>query len=314
MKRLLIVTLLTALVAVAATPALAADYAIPRRAIISCAAYTDAPYLYYNNTDQLWHCTSTAPLILNTATVTSTATEINRLHSVTPGTVAASKFVAVDANKHIDVLGLPAGGLKIGATGSEVAVASTAAELNTLNTVTAGTVAASKAVVVNAAKAIDTIGVTGALVFGGTGTAGDAGSATLLAKTIINVADNTATDIATVTVPNAINGAAIRVTAMGMLGDGDSTDSKIYMIGISRIAGAATKATASTATAVGATTGATANATLTISVTGMTGGNTATQTFTIQGKVARSAGASTNHVIVIKIELLNAKATGITIA
>jgi hypothetical protein len=34
--------------------------------------------------------------------VTSTATELNLLHSITPGTVAASKFVLVDASKNID--------------------------------------------------------------------------------------------------------------------------------------------------------------------------------------------------------------------
>lgn len=146
------------------------------------------------------------------------------------------------------------------------------------------------------------------------GAAGGAGSIVSLAKTITALADNTATDLCTVTVPNQICGAAIRVSAVGMLGDGDSTDSKIYMIGVSRIAGAATKAVASTAAAVGATTGATGNAALTISVSTNTGANGATQTFTIQGKVARSAGTATNHIIVAEIELLNATATGVTVA
>jgi hypothetical protein len=200
------------------------------------------------------------------------------------------------------------------ASGIATATSSTTAELDKLHSVTAGTVAASKAVVVDANKAIDTLGVTGQVYLGGTGVAGAAGTAGWLAKTLTAMADNTAVDLATVTVPNAIHGAAIRVTAMGMLGDGDSTDSKIYMIGISRIAGAATKATVSTAAAVGATSGATANATLTVTVSSMTGAVGAQQTFTIQAKVARSAGAAANHIVVAKLELLNAKATGVTIA
>ncbi len=54
------------------------------------------------------------------------------LLSATPGTVAASKAVIVDANKHQDVIKVPVSGLAIGASGSEVAVARTAAELNLL--------------------------------------------------------------------------------------------------------------------------------------------------------------------------------------
>lgn len=313
MKRLtLTLTLVAALVAVAVLPATAADYAIPRRSVISCSAWSDAPYLYYNATDQLWHCTSTMPVVYNGATLTATAAEINKLAGVTGGTAAASKALVLGANKNVDTLVISTAGLKIG-SGAGTAMTATAAELNVLHSVTAGTAAASSAVVLNAAKALDTIGMTGAVVLGGTGAGGAAGTAVLLAKTLTGLADNTATDLATVTVPNAIEGAAVRVTIMGMLGDGDSTDSKIYMIGISRIAGAATKATASTAVAAGATTGATANATVTASVSGMTGAVSATQTFTIQAKVARSTGAATGHVVVAKLELLNAVATGVTI-
>jgi regulator of extracellular matrix RemA (YlzA/DUF370 family) len=62
-------------------------------------------------------------LILSTSNVATIA-------AVTPGTVAASKAVVVDANKHQDVVQVPVGGLKIGASGSEVAVARSAAEIN----------------------------------------------------------------------------------------------------------------------------------------------------------------------------------------
>lgn len=59
----------------------------------------------------------------------------------------ASKAIVVDANKHIDVLGLPASGLMIGTSGSETVVTATGAELNKVAGVTGGTVIASKAIV-----------------------------------------------------------------------------------------------------------------------------------------------------------------------
>lgn len=63
--------------------------------------------------------------------VTASAAQLNFVSGVTAGTVTASKAVVVDANKHIDTIGIAAGGLKIGTSGSEVAVDTTAAELNT---------------------------------------------------------------------------------------------------------------------------------------------------------------------------------------
>lgn len=75
------------------------------------------------------------------------ATELSLLDGAIAGTTVASKVVAVDANKHTDVLGLPASGLKIGTSGSETVVSATGAELNTVAGVTAGTVIASKAIV-----------------------------------------------------------------------------------------------------------------------------------------------------------------------
>lgn len=54
------------------------------------------------------------------------------LNGITAGTVTASKAIIVDANKHIDTLGIAASGLKIGASGSETAVTASGTELNTL--------------------------------------------------------------------------------------------------------------------------------------------------------------------------------------
>lgn len=140
-------------------------------------------------------------------------------------------------------------------------------------------------------------------------------TATRIVKALTALADATATTIATVTIPNANHGAMIRVTVLGVTGDGDSADSAIYTIGISRAVGVTSRAVVSTKSVVGASgAGATATAVVTVTVTAMVGAVGVTQTFTIQVAVARTAGASTNHVAVAELELLNAFATGITMA
>lgn len=85
------------------------------------------------------------------AGVTASAAEINLIDGAVAGTSVASKALALGANKNTDVLALPVSGLKVGA-GAGTAVDCTAAEFNTLNGVTAGTAAASKAVVLDANK------------------------------------------------------------------------------------------------------------------------------------------------------------------
>lgn len=64
--------------------------------------------------------------------LTPSAAEYNRLAGVQPGTAAASKAAVLGATKNLDTLGLPVSGLMIGASGAEVAVDRTAAELNLL--------------------------------------------------------------------------------------------------------------------------------------------------------------------------------------
>lgn len=101
--------------------------------------------------------------------------EISQLDGVVAGTVTASKAVVVGANKNLDTLAIADGGLKLG-SGAGTAVTSTAAELNNLDGPVAGTVSASKAVVVGANKEIDTIAlpVSGLKIGTGAGTAVDA--------------------------------------------------------------------------------------------------------------------------------------------
>jgi len=72
------------------------------------------------------------------------------LNSVTAGTAAASQAVVLDANKHVDEVNTAS--LKLGASGSTVAVTSTAAELNTVDGKAAGctyTIGAEAANVIN---------------------------------------------------------------------------------------------------------------------------------------------------------------------
>ena len=94
-----------------------------------------------------------ATLTLGGTLVTATAAELNKLAGVTPGTATASKAAVLGTNKNLDTLALAVSGLKIGA-GAGTAVDCTAAELNTLNGVTAGAASASKAVVLDANNAI----------------------------------------------------------------------------------------------------------------------------------------------------------------
>jgi hypothetical protein len=144
--------------------------------------------------------------------------------------------------------------------------------------------------------------------------AGGAGSSVELANQKTAVADNTNAAFFRVTVPNAIEGGAIELTSTGTQGDGDSTASSWVLVSFSRIAGAATVFLASAASPSVATVGGTSTAVLTVSVGNLTGANSAVQTFDVNIKLARSAGASTNHTITSQANLINALASGATIA
>lgn len=104
------------------------------------------------------------------------ASEIAPIDDVTAGTVTASKAVIVGTNKNIDTLVIADSGLKLG-SGAGTAVTATAAELNTLASVVAGTVTASKALVVGANKNLDTLSIADSGLKLGTG-AGTAVTAT----------------------------------------------------------------------------------------------------------------------------------------
>jgi len=93
--------------------------------------------------------------------------DLEKLDGITNGTQAANKAVVADANVNTGVSKVTE--LHIGATGFETQVTATAAELNTLDLTTgAGTLEASKAIVVNADKHVDEIN-TASLKLGATG-------------------------------------------------------------------------------------------------------------------------------------------------
>jgi hypothetical protein len=158
------------------------------------------------------------------------------------------------------------------------------------------------------------------LIYGGTGSGG-ALTSNRIQKNVVSIADNTFTDVFTVTIPNAAHSGSIEIRLTGTKGAGDaegaagSTSSTIYLISIQRTAGATTTVAISAASPTIATTIAAGNAVATTAqCSAMSGAVGAQQTFTIQVKIARAAGASTNHTCFAIAELANANATGITIA
>ena len=154
-----------------------------------------------------------------------------------------------------------------------------------------------------------------------TGSAGGALSRRSVIGSKASIADNTATDIVTVTIPNAVESALISIKAVGVLGAGGAVGagegSKCveYLIPVVRTAGAATVAVASSV--IGSTEAKVSGAssvTFTLGVSSVTGANSAQQTLTIQATIAHATGSSTNHSCYYEVSVLNQNASGITIA
>lgn len=156
---------------------------------------------------------------------------------------------------------------------------------------------------------------------GGVATAGAATSSTTMLKRVTGIADATATAVFTVTVPNAAHSANVEVTLNGSLGAGgaiganEATGSIKYNVSIARTAGV--NAVATISTAYGSTTSSVAGA-ATITVTGdlsaISGAVGATNTFTIRVTITKGSGSSDNHTCTAHAVLLNANASGVTIA
>lgn len=194
----------------------------------------------------------------------------------------------------------------------------TQAELGVLDGVTAGTVTASKAVVVDSNKDLTEVRKLGVDQVDLGATQGAAGSCSFFVNRKTGIADNTATDVFTVTVPNGEHNAGIFLDIVAHLGAGtdlsESTRVATGVVAIARKTGDATVAVASTlAQTQIATTSGGGTLTLAYGVSAMTGAAGATQTFTIQLTLVVT-GTITNHTAVVSGRLVNSAASGITIA
>lgn len=188
--------------------------------------------------------------------------------------------------------------------------------------VTAGTLTASKALVANSAKSIDSMQVTGQSSVGGTGVPGAASVMSSLTKAATGLADTVATDVFTVTVPNAAHTAAIEIDVLGVMGAGGAVGAgetsrlSKYQLVVTRTAALAAVATLSSA--IGGVQSKVAGAdnitSVVVTASAMAGATSATQTFTIKVAITKAAGAADNHSLIATARLLNQNVTGVTIA
>lgn len=154
------------------------------------------------------------------------------------------------------------------------------------------------------------------------GAPGAATTDTAVGPTLVTaIPNNTATTIATITIPNVAATATIRITAQGALGAGGAIGAReamaqnSYNISVVRTAGVA--AVAAISTAYGATASAVAGAatcTAALTLAAVSGAVGATNTVAIQVTVIRSGGSSDNHTCTWTAEVLNAATGGITLA
>jgi len=148
------------------------------------------------------------------------------------------------------------------------------------------------------------------------GASGAATSGTRVQKKVTGIADNSATAVLTVTVPNANEAAAIRLLFVSSNGSTDafeSSRSASGMVVVARTAGANAVATAATLDdAAIATVAAGATHTLAYAVSAISGAPDAVNTFTVTVTIDDSGNVGGNQCVIIA-ELLNAEATGVTI-
>ena len=140
---------------------------------------------------------------------------------------------------------------------------------------------------------------------------GAAGSHVRLTVRKTSIADNTATDIVTITVPNANHAAAIRVFGLANFDNCNYAQSFSFEGSLARGSGSPTdKAFSSVTTTENAS--ITPNFAIAVAGSANTGGNSATQTFTLQLTINTSDSSTSNATIMI--ELINFNDSGITMA
>lgn len=277
------------------------------------------------NTGCLLEADSSGNLKVNS--VTFSTAELGVLDGVTAGTVTASKAAIVDSNKDLSALrNLTVTNLDAGASGTAGTLdvfPTTAAKGKTSFSAAdnAGDTTTSIATAAQAAARTYTIPDAGAdasfdLIKGNSAAAGSAGWTGTLVTRKTGIANNTATDIITVTVPNGNHNAGIFLDIMAHLGTGtDASESTRVATGAVTIC----RQTGATAVAVTSTLAQTAIATsagggtltLAYDVSAMTGAVGATQTFTIRLTLVVT-GTINDHTAVVFARSLNSAASGIT--
>ena len=200
---------------------------------------------------------------------------------------------------------------------------SSSAELDLLDGSVAGTAVASKALSLDAQKAVDTLRATGNMTLGGTGVPGAATTQTEITKAVTAFTDTTAKDVFTVTIPNAVHAAVIEVDSLGSMGAGgaigagESCKNSKYHVTVARTAGVNAVATVSAEVGTGAAAtvaGAAAITSVVVTASAVAGAVGDPNTFTIKVAITKAGGAGDNHTLVASARILNKNATGITIA
>lgn len=145
-----------------------------------------------------------------------------------------------------------------------------------------------------------------------------AGNLSTLTGLKTGIANNTATSIIRVTVPNSAQNAAIELSLLAWLGTGtDTSESTRYALGsivLARTAGVATVAAAATlAVAQIATLAGGGTLTLAYGVSSISGAVGVEQTFDIQVTLVVT-GTITDHACMFAARLMNGKDAGVSIA
>lgn len=140
-------------------------------------------------------------------------------------------------------------------------------------------------------------------------------------KEVTGIANATATDVLTITIPNGAHSAQVYIELCGQLGAGgaigacEASATNCYTVTVTRTAGVNASAAISAASGASATAVAgAATVTCTATLSAVSGAVGATQTFTVKATISRSGGSSTNHTCLVYAKLMNKNATGITIA
>lgn len=157
--------------------------------------------------------------------------------------------------------------------------------------------------------------------YGTTKGAGTAVSRAEFNKKTTGIANATATDVLTITIPNAAHSGQLYIELCGSLGAGgaiganEATATNCYSVTFTRTAGVNAVATLSAASGASACAVAgAATVTCTATLSAVSGAVGAANTFTIKATISRSGGASTNHTCLVYAKLMNSNATGITLS